>query len=81
MIHMQSENGSVAMMRRMETRAKSRAQHPGPSGSAAIKKDKRKSLGSVVKRKRKIDVCPSTICIVLVSKRKNLIFSILSKAE
>ena len=44
LIHMQSENGSVAMMRRMETRAKSRAQHPGPSGSAAIKKDKRKSL-------------------------------------
>ena len=44
LIHMQSENGSVAMMRRMETRAKSRAQQPGPSGSAAIKKDKRKSL-------------------------------------
>ncbi len=35
LMHMQSEKGRVAMMRRMETRASSRAQHPGPSGSAA----------------------------------------------
>ncbi len=33
---MQSENGRVAMMRRMETRASRRAQQPGPSGSAEI---------------------------------------------
>jgi len=31
---MQSENGSVAMIRRMETNARRRAQQPGPSGSA-----------------------------------------------
>jgi hypothetical protein len=37
-MHMQSEKGRVAMMRRMETRASSRAQHPGPSGSAAKKR-------------------------------------------
>ncbi len=35
LIHMQSEKGRVAMMRSMETRASSRAQQPGPSGSAA----------------------------------------------
>ena len=34
LIHMQSEKGSVAMIRRIETRAKRRAQQPGPSGSA-----------------------------------------------
>ena len=36
---MQSEKGRVAMMRRMETRAKSRAQQPGPSGSAGKEKN------------------------------------------
>jgi hypothetical protein len=36
LIHMQSENGRVAMMSRMETKARRRAQQPGPSGSAEI---------------------------------------------
>jgi hypothetical protein len=40
LMHMQSEKGSVAMMRRMETRASNRAQHPGPSGSAAKRESK-----------------------------------------
>lgn len=31
---MQSEKGKVAMMRRTDTAASRRAQHPGPSGSA-----------------------------------------------
>ena len=30
--------GRVAMMRRTETKARRRAQHPGPSGSAAKEK-------------------------------------------
>ena len=38
LMHMQSEKGRVAMMRRMETPASSRAQQPGPSGSAARKR-------------------------------------------
>ncbi len=39
-MHMQSENGSVAMMSRMETSASRRAQQPGPSGSAARESEK-----------------------------------------
>ena len=38
LMHMQSENGRVATMRRMETRARRRAQQPGPSGSAGKEK-------------------------------------------
>lgn len=50
LIHMQSENGRVAMMRRMDTRAKRRAQHPGPSGSA-VKKGQHCHTYSIVERK------------------------------
>jgi hypothetical protein len=35
LMHMQREKGRVAMMSRIETRARRRAQQPGPSGSAA----------------------------------------------
>ena len=35
-MHMQRETGMVARMRRRERRASSRAQQPGPSGSARI---------------------------------------------
>ena len=37
-MHRHREKGSVAMIRRIDTRANNRAQHPGPSGSAAKKK-------------------------------------------
>ena len=40
-MHIQSEKGNVATMRRIDTKASSRAQHPGPSGSA--KKEKKDS--------------------------------------
>jgi len=35
-MHMQSEIGIVAIIRMRERRARSRAQQPGPSGSAKI---------------------------------------------
>ena len=38
LIHMHKLKGRVAMMRRTETKARRRAQHPGPSGSAAKEK-------------------------------------------
>ena len=38
LIHMQRENGRVATIRRTESKAKRRAQHPGPSGSAESKR-------------------------------------------
>ena len=37
-MHKHNENGSVATIRSIETKASSRAQHPGPSGSAVRKK-------------------------------------------
>jgi hypothetical protein len=37
LIQVQRENGKVAIIRRMETRASRRAQIPGPSGSAEIR--------------------------------------------
>ena len=37
-MHRHKEKGSVAIIRRIDTRASNRAQHPGPSGSAAKKK-------------------------------------------
>ena len=43
-MHKHNENGSVATIRSIETKASSRAQHPGPSGSAVRKKIKRKSF-------------------------------------
>lgn len=43
-MHMQSENGRVAIIRSMETSAKRSAQHPGPSGSA--EKDEEESINS-----------------------------------
>ena len=36
-MHRHKEKGSVAMIRRIDTRASNRAQHPGPSGSAGKK--------------------------------------------
>ena len=36
-MHKHNENGSVATIRSIETKASSRAQHPGPSGSAVRK--------------------------------------------
>jgi hypothetical protein len=43
-MHMHSENGSVAMMSSMETRARRRAQQPGPSGSAEREKEKKQTV-------------------------------------
>ena len=40
-MHKHRENGSVATISSIETKASSRAQHPGPSGSA-VRKNKRK---------------------------------------
>ena len=37
LIQVQRENGKVAIIRRMETRASRKAQIPGPSGSAKIR--------------------------------------------
>ena len=34
LMHRHREKGSVAIIRRIDTRASNRAQHPGPSGSA-----------------------------------------------
>ncbi len=45
-MHMHSENGNVAMMRRIETSARSNAQQPGPSGSAE-KKQKQEHISLV----------------------------------
>ena len=36
-MHRHREKGSVAIIRRIDTRASNRAQHPGPSGSAGKK--------------------------------------------
>ena len=36
-MHRHKEKGSVAIIRRIDTRASNRAQHPGPSGSAGKK--------------------------------------------
>ena len=42
-MHKHNENGSVATIRSIETKASSRAQHPGPSGSA-VRKNKMKVI-------------------------------------
>ena len=42
-MHKHNENGSVATIRSIETKASSRAQHPGPSGSA-VKRNKMKVI-------------------------------------
>ena len=42
-MHKHNENGSVATIRSIETKASSRAQHPGPSGSA-VRKNKMKFI-------------------------------------
>ena len=48
-MHKHRENGSVATISSIETKASSRAQHPGPSGSAVREKNKRKLFsGSIL---------------------------------